>query len=161
MAEASSAARIDAVIQRVAAQWSGKQRAASAYAQRSASGSIQAERTTSDGAMLIALGQKLNADTTDTLARAFASDPDVAYAEPDHRVFVDATPTDPAYRQQWNASDPTAGIDLPAASSTTAGSSAIVTAVLDTGYRPHPDLAANLLPGYDFISTSTSAHMSH
>ena len=24
----------------------------------------------------------------------------------------------------------------------------------DTGYRPHVDLAANILPGYDFISTT-------
>nr|WP_245637157.1 S8 family peptidase [Burkholderia singularis] len=161
LAEARSAARIDAVIRRVAARWSGKQGAVSAYAQRSASGSMQAERTISDGALLIALGQKLNADTADTLAQAFASDPDVAYAEPDHRVFAHATPTDPAFHQQWNASDPTAGIDLPAAWSITAGSSAIVTAVLDTGYRPHPDLAANLLPGYDFISDIDTGNNGH
>ncbi|SMG00157.1 hypothetical protein [Burkholderia singularis] len=99
LAEAGSAVRIDAVIRRVAARWSGKQGAVSAYAQRSASGSMQAERTISDGALLIALGQKLNADTADTLAQAFASDPDVAYAEPNRRVFAHATPTDPAFHQ--------------------------------------------------------------
>jgi len=31
-------------------------------------------------------------------------------------------------------------------------------AVLDTGYRPHPDLIGNIIGGYDFISSSTSAN---
>jgi serine protease len=29
-----------------------------------------------------------------------------------------------------------------------------VVAVIDTGYRPHADLAANILPGYDFITSA-------
>ena len=33
----------------------------------------------------------------------------------------------------------------------------VVVAVLDTGYRPHADLASNILPGYDMISDSTTA----
>ena len=34
---------------------------------------------------------------------------------------------------------------------------AAVVAIIDTGVRPHPDLVANLLPGYDFISDPVSA----
>ena len=34
----------------------------------------------------------------------------------------------------------------------TTGSAAVVVAVVDTGYRPHADLAGRILPGYDFVS---------
>ena len=34
----------------------------------------------------------------------------------------------------------------------TQGSPSIVVAVVDTGYLPHPDLQANLVPGYNFVS---------
>jgi len=34
----------------------------------------------------------------------------------------------------------------------------VVTAVIDTGFRPHADLNANLLPGYDFISDAAVAN---
>lgn len=36
-------------------------------------------------------------------------------------------------------------------------SAPIVVAVLDTGITPHPDLDANVLPGYDFVSTAEYA----
>jgi hypothetical protein len=34
----------------------------------------------------------------------------------------------------------------------------VVVGVVDTGYRPHADLAANILPGYDFISDTFVAN---
>ncbi|MDX1695908.1 MAG: S8 family serine peptidase, partial [Ketobacteraceae bacterium] len=34
----------------------------------------------------------------------------------------------------------------------------VVVAVVDTGYRPHEDLLANILPGYDFISDAGMAN---
>ncbi len=33
----------------------------------------------------------------------------------------------------------------------------VVVGVIDTGYRPHADLAANILPGYDFVSDANNA----
>jgi len=79
-----------------------------------------------------------------------ASDPDVAYAEPDRVLHPQFTPNDTQYGQQWHYFEATAGINLPAAWDKSTGSGVVV-AVLDTGYRPHADLAANVLPGYDMI----------
>src|SRR5258707_9315129 len=39
----------------------------------------------------------------------------------------------------------------------TAGSAAVIVAVLDTGQTNHPDLVANQIAGYDFISSVASA----
>ncbi|AJX34916.1 Extracellular basic protease precursor [Burkholderia oklahomensis] len=162
MAATDDAARLDAVIQRVMSQWSVKSGAVRSYAQSIAQTSaVQVERTMSGGAALLALGLKMNADAASALAQTFAADPDVAYAEPDRRVFARTMATDPNYAQQWNYFDPTAGIDLPNAWNVTTGLPTVVTAVLDTGYRPHPDIIANLLPGYDFISDINTGNNGH
>ncbi|MCA3866236.1 MAG: S8 family peptidase, partial [Burkholderia sp.] len=92
------------------------------------------------------------------LAQAFAADSDVDYAEPDHPMQIRDTPSDPLYSQQWYLSDPTAGIDLPPAWTVTKGSPTVVTAVLDTGYRPHADIVGNLLPGYSFITNVNTSN---
>mgnify|MGYP002128155042 CR=1 FL=1 len=49
------------------------------------------------------------------------------------------------------------GSSSPAAWPTSRGAGVTV-AVIDTGVRPHADLAANLLPGYDFVSNSSVAN---
>ncbi|MFP3427849.1 peptidase S8, partial [Pseudoalteromonas sp. SIMBA_162] len=77
------------------------------------------------------------------LAQAFAADGDVDYAEPDHPMRIRDTPSDPSYSQQWYLSDASVGINTPPAWTRTKGSPTVVTAVLDTGYRPHPDLVGN------------------
>ncbi|HEF5787267.1 peptidase [Burkholderia multivorans] len=154
MAAADTASRFDAVIQRSIARWNAPVGTARAYASAAAQTSlnVQVERTISNGAAVLALGQRIAAADADALAQAFAADADVDYAEPDHRMNVRDTPTDPDYNQQWYLFDQTGGVDLPAAWDRTKGSPSVVTAVLDTGYRPHEDLNANLLPGYSFIS---------
>ncbi|HYO68693.1 MAG TPA: S8 family serine peptidase [Archangium sp.] len=60
-------------------------------------------------------------------------------------------PNDPLYSSQSNLYPSTPGINVPAAWDRTNGAGVVV-AVADTGYRPHADLAANLLGGYDFVS---------
>ena len=61
------------------------------------------------------------------------------------------TPNDTRYNEQWHYFEATGGINAPAAWDKSTGTGVVV-GVIDTGYRPHADLAANLLPGYDFIS---------
>ncbi|HEX6362604.1 MAG TPA: S8 family peptidase, partial [Albitalea sp.] len=85
------------------------------------------------------------------LARELAmTDPEVEYAEPDRILHAQLTPNDTQYGQQWHYFEPTAGLNLPAAWDKSTGTGVVV-AVLDTGYRPHADLAPNVLPGYDMI----------
>ncbi|MDS0857660.1 S8 family peptidase [Burkholderia pseudomultivorans] len=160
MAAVDTASRFDAVIQRSMTRWSAPTATARAYASGVAPAAlnVQVERTVSNGAAVLSLGQRIAATDATALAQAFAADADVDYAEPDHPMKVRDTPSDPDYSQQWYLFDPTAGIDMPPAWNLTKGSPAVVTAVLDTGYRPHADLRDNLLPGYSFISSASTSN---
>ncbi|MCP3757810.1 S8 family serine peptidase [Streptomyces sp. TBY4] len=112
------------------------------------------ERRLGTGAALVTLGAP--ADAAAVMAQ-FRADPDVAYVEPDSRAYALAvTPNDTEYAKQWDLFEPTAGMNVPPAWDTTTGSGVTV-AVIDTGYVAHSDLAANVVAGYDFISSSTAA----
>ncbi|ASP40987.1 peptidase S8 [Bacterioplanes sanyensis] len=75
----------------------------------------------------------------------------VVSIEEDRMMRAFFTPNDPRYADQWHYFDQQAGINLPAAWQQATGDGVTV-AVLDTGYLPHEDLMANILPGYDMIS---------
>lgn len=62
-----------------------------------------------------------------------------------------AAPTDPRYKDQWHYFEALGGANLPGAWDLSQGKGVVV-AVVDTGYRPHRDLKANILPGYDFLT---------
>lgn len=99
--------------------------------------------------------QKLSHAELFALARQLEQDPQVAYAEIDTMMQTQFIPDDLDYQgKQWHYQAPSAyrgGANLPTAWDSVTGSGAVV-AVIDTGYRPHADLQANLLPGYDFVS---------
>ena len=100
-----------------------------------------------------------------------ASDSSIEYAEPDYIMRRLAVPTDPFYAtNQWDmqeSSKQPGSINLPAAWDVTQGKG-IVVAVADTGYVPHEDLTANLVPaqggtagqyGYNFITDYNKARL--
>jgi serine protease len=91
------------------------------------------------------------------------ADPDIEFAEPDLIHYPASLQTnDPRLPSMWghsmidvfNAWNSGASGDVSKAV-TGAG---VTVAVIDTGYRPHEDLTANVLPGYDFIADSWRAN---
>jgi len=92
----------------------------------------------------------------DTLLRikALRLQPEIASAEPNYRVYAQASVNDEAYGFQWHYPL----INLPGAWETTTGSPEVIVAVVDTGILAgHPDLRGQLVPGYDFISDAVDA----
>jgi serine protease len=79
-----------------------------------------------------------------------AADPNIAYAEPDRKMYPLMTPNDTSYGSQWDLYETTGGIRAPAAWDLATGSGVMV-AVIDTGIRPHADLSGQIVAGYDMI----------
>ena len=105
------------------------------------------------GADVVRADAKLDRAEAETLMRKLAADPNVEYVEVDRLNTIRLTPNDTRYGEQWGYSG-TYGIKANQAWDVTNGAGSVV-AVLDTGITAHSDLAANLLPGYDFINDTT------
>jgi serine protease len=115
-------------------------------------------RTTALGSHVLKANRQLSIAEAEQLARDIAaSDPNVEYAEPDRIMRRTFTPNDTRYNEQWHYFEAAGGINAPPAWDKSTGAG-VVTAVIDTGYRPHADLAGNILPGYDFISDAFVAN---
>ncbi|MGP9799939.1 S8 family peptidase [Rheinheimera sp. NSM] len=97
--------------------------------------------------------RKLSAQETQRMLQLLAQDDEVEQVEEDVMLQPTATPNDTRYSDQWHYYEATGGLRAPAAWDNATGQGVVV-AVLDTGYRPHADLNANILPGYDMISDS-------
>lgn len=96
---------------------------------------------------------KLAEADAEALLETLRRDPTIEFAERDYLAEAALLPNDPSAQNgsQWHL----AKIQSPAAWNSTTGSNIIV-AVLDSGVNfQHPDLAANLLPGYDFVWDDT------
>jgi serine protease len=115
-------------------------------------------RTNSLGAHVMKLERLLTVAEVQKLAKAVRrADVDVEFVEPDRRMHALMTPNDTSYNSQWHYFETTGGLRTPAAWDKSTGSGVKV-AVIDTGYRPHADLAANIVGGYDFIADTWTAN---
>jgi serine protease len=119
---------------------------------------MQPLRQTALGSQVLKLDRKVSpADAAALIADLKAADPNVEYAEPDRMMHALLTPNDSRYGEQWDLFEATGGMRVPGAWDQGNGSGVVV-AVIDTGYRPHADLAGNLVAGYDFITDTTIAN---
>jgi serine protease len=132
---------------------------------------IQAARNLFGATDVFRLDHVLTHEPMTALLARLRADPGIEYAEPDGLRFIEAfpqsAPNDPHfvagsdadgswlgqwYLQSSSATTP-AALSVTTAWLSTLGSPSVTVAVIDTGIiDAHPDLAANLLPGYDFVS---------
>ena len=86
----------------------------------------------------------------EAVARALARNPHVKFAEVDTIVSASATTNDPILPQEWQITK----IGASTAWNTSTGAG-IVVAVLDSGVQSnHPDLQANLVPGWNIYNNN-------
>lgn len=112
---------------------------------------------------VVDLGAAVSLDEAEALADTVERSSVIRSATPDYRVQADiVAPNDPSFSSLWgvwNTDTPQGGYSVraPIAWPTAIGTGAVV-AVLDTGITAHPDLDAQVLPGYDFVSDIPTAN---
>lgn len=105
-----------------------------------------------EGMRVVAVDAPLSRAGAIALMQQLAADKNVKFVQVDGGVQTKLVPNDPRFSQQWHYADTAAGIRAPTAWNTTNGAGVVV-AVVDSGIMPHNDLNANILPGYDFVSS--------
>lgn len=121
-------------------------------------------RQLATGAWLIEARDSAEAGSVATMAGAeaalvmdaIAQNAAIAAIEPDRLLTHSFTPNDDRYPEQWAYFRARTGTNAAGAWHYSTGSG-IKVAVIDTGITPHSDLDANVVGGYDFISSSTTA----
>ena len=88
----------------------------------------------------------------EAVQQALSNNPHIDYVEKNPLIAPSAvTPNDPWYSDQWHLSK----IQAPAAWDSGTGNGVTV-AILDSGvYGPHPDLASNMVPGWNVVSNNS------
>lgn len=111
-----------------------------------------------DGSSVFRASRALTPEQIRALSSEMAAeDAEVLSVEPDLVMLPQWVPSDSQFASQWHYYEAVGGINLPAAWDRSLGAGVRV-AVIDTGYRPHADLAANIVGGYDFIADTATAN---
>ena len=127
---------------------------------------LRVVRATAGGAWVVETATPVTGARAREIAAALEATPGIRYAVPDRPKRAHAAtyhPNDPLYElgYLWNLDDPVNGtyygVDAAQAWAITVGSSSITAAIVDTGITAHPDLAARVVPGYDFIKSPEDA----
>ncbi|MBH9577806.1 S8 family peptidase [Inhella proteolytica] len=115
-------------------------------------------KTNALGATVFALNRAGSLDELRAFAAQLAADdPSIEYAEPDRILQALMTPNDPDYSKLWGLQGGAGGIRANTAWDSRNGAGVVV-AVIDTGIRPHADLAGQTVAGYDMIANTTTAN---
>ncbi len=117
---------------------------------------VQEVRRLAIGPTVIRTDRPLDVAESELLMRKLAADPSVEYVEVDQIMRPSLVPNDPRLSEQWGFGTSNASINVRPAWDKATGTGVVV-AVIDTGITSHPDLNANILPGYDFISDAAMA----
>jgi serine protease len=113
------------------------------------------KRTMSQNAEIVKLDKKLSKKQLNSLIEGLvSSDSNIEYIEIDALMQANSVPNDSRYNEQWHYFESRGGINVENAWNTSTGNG-INVAVLDTGIRPHFDLASNIIQGYDFINDTS------
>ncbi len=104
------------------------------------------------------VAQVPNGAVADALA-VISSCPQILYAEPNYVVFAaDTFPSDPGFGLQYGLTN----IRAPQGWDYSTGSASVTIAIVDSGVDlTHPDLAAKITPGYDFVNDDSFPQDDH
>jgi serine protease len=118
-------------------------------------------RQLDDGSYVLKLPNRHALGLVRAITNRLASRDDVDLAEPDAIALPLIVPSDTRWAEQWDLLAPSSGnygANLPDAWDVTTGSATLTVGVIDTGYRPHADLAGRFVSGYDFIGDTLVAN---
>ncbi|MFZ2753057.1 MAG: S8 family peptidase [Lysobacteraceae bacterium] len=142
----------------VATQQRSLDQAASTAFGRAKALTLKHERTLGIGAELVQADRPLDRTEAETLMRQIATNPDVEFVEPNLRLYPTLTPNDTYYYLQYGFQNGVGGSNANLAWDTGFRGAGKIVAVIDTGYRPHVDLNANIINGYDFITSTAMSN---
>lgn len=103
------------------------------------------------------VGSSYNATVTAKNSRGSAVSPTSTFVAGNLTDLKAFTPLDPYYLKQWYLYA-AFGINAPKAWAISRGNTSVVVAVIDSGITDHPDLNAQVLPGYDFVTDPSKSN---
>ncbi|MEJ5208342.1 pre-peptidase C-terminal domain-containing protein [Denitratimonas sp. CY0512] len=108
------------------------------------------------GGEVIELDRALDATQAHEFMQDLVEQGGVEYVEVDRLNQIRFVPNDTRYGEMWHYFESVGGLNVQNAWDISTGSGVVV-AVLDTGITNHSDLNANVVAGYDFISSTSVA----